>query len=89
MLSILLAIARNTFIECVRQPIYFILIALAGMAQVFTTWTAAFSMGYSDTSEVSGDDPEQVARTGPFDACLAKPADLAHLLDLLQRTPSR
>lgn len=38
---------------------------------------------------LSGDDPEQVARTGPFDACLAKPADLAHLLDLLQRTPSR
>lgn len=56
MLSILLAIARNTFIESVRQPIYFILIALAGLFQVFTTWTAAYSMGYSDTSEVSGDD---------------------------------
>jgi CheY-like chemotaxis protein len=33
---------------------------------------------------VSGDDPRQVAETGPFDACLAKPADLRRLLALLQ-----
>lgn len=52
----LLSIARNTFLESVRQPIYFILIALAGLMQLFTTWTAAFSMGLSDSGEVSGDD---------------------------------
>lgn len=56
MLSIIYAIARNTFLESVRQPIYFIIIALAALAQVFTTWTAAYSMGYSDSAEVSGDD---------------------------------
>ena len=33
---------------------------------------------------LSGDDPEQVAHTGPFDACLVKPADLERLLALLQ-----
>lgn len=52
----LLSIARNTFLESVRQPIYFILIAIAGLMQLFTTWTAAFSMGLSDSGEVSGDD---------------------------------
>lgn len=55
MVSIIYAIARNTFIESVRQPIYFIIVALAGVFQVFTTWTAAFSMGYTESGEVSGD----------------------------------
>jgi hypothetical protein len=55
MLVQLLSIARNTFIESVRQPIYFILIAIAGLMQLFTTWSAAFSMGLSDSGEVSGD----------------------------------
>lgn len=53
--SQILTIARNTFVESVRQPIYFILIALCGILQVFNTWWAAYSMGYSDTAEVSGD----------------------------------
>lgn len=51
----LLTIARNTFVESVRQPIYFILIALAGLLQLFTTMSAAFSMGLTDSGEVSGD----------------------------------
>lgn len=51
----LLTIARNTFLECVRQPIYFIIIALTGLMQLFTTWTAAFSMGLTESAEVSGD----------------------------------
>jgi hypothetical protein len=51
----LLTIARNTFLESVRQPIYFIIIALAGLMQLFTTWTAAFSMGLTESGEVSGD----------------------------------
>lgn len=55
MFSQLLTIARNTFVESVRQPIYFILIALCGLCQVFTTWSAGFTMGMTETSEVSGD----------------------------------
>lgn len=51
----LLTIARNTFLESVRQPIYFILIALAGLLQLFTTLSAAFSMGLTESGEVSGD----------------------------------
>ena len=56
MLGVIFTIARNTFLESVRQPIYFILVALAGVFQVFTTWTAAFSMGYTESAEVSSDD---------------------------------
>lgn len=55
MLTHVLTIARNTFVESVRQPIYLILIALCGIAILFTTWSAAYSMGFSDTAEVSGD----------------------------------
>jgi hypothetical protein len=49
-------IARNTFVEAVRQPVYLLLILVCGVAIFFTTWTAAFSMSYSDTAEVSRDD---------------------------------
>lgn len=55
MLTQLLTIARNTFIESVRQPIYFILIAVAGLCQIFTTWSAGFAMGLTESGEVSGD----------------------------------
>jgi ABC-2 type transport system permease protein len=51
----LLSIARNTFIEAVRQPIFFVIIALCGILQLFLTWTTGFQMGYTDSSEVSGD----------------------------------
>lgn len=56
MLGQILTIARNTFLESVRQPIYFILIALCGIFQLLTTWSAGFSMDYSSTAEVSADD---------------------------------
>jgi len=36
---------------------------------------------------LSGDDPDRVALTGPFDHCLAKPADLDRLIDLLRDLP--
>lgn len=55
MFSQLLTIARNTFLESVRQPIYFIIIALCGLCQLFTTWSAGFTMGMTESSEVSGD----------------------------------
>ncbi len=55
MLSQLLTIARNTFVESVRQPIYFVIITLAGLCLLLTTWSAGFTMGMTETGEVSGD----------------------------------
>lgn len=49
------AIARNTFVESVRQPIYFIIIFLSGIFQIFNTWGTAYSMGQAETGELSGD----------------------------------
>ncbi len=51
----LLSIARNAFVEGLRQPIFLVLVLLSGVFQFFTTWGTGFSMGYEDTSEVSGD----------------------------------
>ncbi|MFN0131311.1 MAG: ABC transporter permease [Phycisphaerales bacterium] len=55
MLSQTLTIARNAFVESIRQPIFFVLVLVCGIIQVFLTWSTGFSMGYSDTSEVSAD----------------------------------
>lgn len=52
----LLAIAKNTFVESVRQPILFILVMVSGLMQVFNTMLSMYSMGFSDSAEVSGDD---------------------------------
>lgn len=51
----LITIARNTFVESIRQPIFFVLVMLCGLLLAFSTWSAAFSMGYDTTAEVSGD----------------------------------
>lgn len=50
-----LTIARTTFIEALRQPIVFVLVALAGIAILLTTWGTGFSLGYIEVGEVSGD----------------------------------
>ncbi|MEX2079972.1 MAG: ABC transporter permease subunit, partial [Dehalococcoidia bacterium] len=50
-----LTIARNAFVESIRQPIFFVLVMLGSFLQVLSTWTSAFSMGYGDSAEVSGD----------------------------------
>lgn len=55
----ILAIARNTFIESIRQPIFFVLVMLSGILQFFTTWGTGFAMGYTESGEVSGDDKLQ------------------------------
>lgn len=55
MLQQLLTIARNTLVESLRQPIFFVLVMLAGVFQVFITWSTAFNMGYTTSAEVSGD----------------------------------
>lgn len=56
MISQVFTIARNTFLESVRQPIYFILTAICGLCILLTTATAAFSMDFSSSAEVSADD---------------------------------
>lgn len=56
MLGQINAIARNTFLEAVRQPIFFILILIGGGLQIVNTLLAAFSMGFTEEREVFGDD---------------------------------
>src|SRR4051812_2488749 len=55
MLLQILTIARNTFVESIRQPILFVLVMICGVLQLFNTWSAAFAMGYTESGEVSGD----------------------------------
>lgn len=54
-----LTIAKNTFIESIRQPIFFVLVMLCGILQFFTTWGTGFAMGYTESGELSGDDKLQ------------------------------
>jgi len=51
----LLSIARNAFVEGLRQPIFLVLVLISGILQFFTTWGTGYSMGYEDSSEASGD----------------------------------
>ncbi len=51
-----LTIARNTFVESIRQPIFFILVVASGLMQVFNTMLSAYSMGFTEETEVFGDD---------------------------------
>lgn len=52
----LFTIARNTFVESIRQPIFFVLVILSGVMQWLNTWGTGFSMASSTTtSEVVGD----------------------------------
>ncbi|MFA6043546.1 MAG: ABC transporter permease [Phycisphaerales bacterium] len=55
MITQLLTIARNTFIESVRQPIVFILILIAGVVQVLNTWSTAYSMDNDLAGPLTGD----------------------------------
>ncbi|MEO0482237.1 MAG: ABC transporter permease subunit [Planctomycetota bacterium] len=52
----LLTIARNTFVESIRQPVYFVILLLAGLLMVFTAWGTNFSMEYTDAAGMTGDD---------------------------------
>lgn len=55
MIAPLIAITRNAFVESVRQPIYPTMLLLAGVLQLFNTWSTGFSMEYTTTSEVVKD----------------------------------
>ncbi|MFZ4574829.1 MAG: ABC transporter permease [Phycisphaerales bacterium] len=52
----LLTIARNAFVESLRQPIMFVLIMASGIMQILNTWGTNFSMGQESATEVTGDD---------------------------------
>lgn len=53
----LLAIARNAFVESLRQPIVLVLVLLCAVLQYFNTAMSAYSMGYRTVAgEVTGDD---------------------------------
>jgi ABC-type transport system involved in multi-copper enzyme maturation permease subunit len=55
MLLQLLTIARNTFIESVRQPVLFLLVMLSGLLQLLNTWNTGFSLGQEESGRVTGD----------------------------------
>ncbi|RMD66370.1 MAG: ABC transporter permease [Planctomycetota bacterium] len=55
MLRQLFAIARITFVEAVRQPIFFVLVMAGGLLQIFNTLLSAYSMEYTDSAEVVKD----------------------------------
>jgi ABC-2 type transport system permease protein len=55
MLLQLLTIARNTFIESVRQPVMFLMIMLSGMFQLLNTWNTGFAMGQEESGKITGD----------------------------------
>lgn len=51
-----LSIARNAFVESLRQPVLMILVLLSGIVQAFNTANTGFAMGMESTTEVKGDD---------------------------------
>jgi ABC-2 type transport system permease protein len=51
----LLTIARNAFIESVRQPVLLLLVLLSGILQVFNTWNTGFAMADAETGKITGD----------------------------------
>lgn len=48
-------IAKNTFVESVRQPVVFVVIMIAAVVQVVSTAGTGFSMGMTESSEVGAD----------------------------------
>ena len=56
MVSTTLAIARNAFVESLRQPVFLGLLVISGLLQLLNTWATGFSMGFKNVpGEVAGD----------------------------------
>lgn len=56
MISALPPIARNAFIESLRQPIFLVILLVAALLQVVNTWISGFTMGYRNVpGEVTAD----------------------------------
>lgn len=53
--SLILTIARTTFLESVRQPIYFLMIALCAFFHYINTTSVGYVLSYSESGEVSND----------------------------------
>ncbi len=51
----LLTIARNAFVESVRQPVMLLLVLLSGLLQVFNTWNTGFAMADAESGQITGD----------------------------------
>lgn len=53
-----LTIARNTFIESLRQPVIFVIVLLCGLLQYINTASTGYTMGYriEAAGEITGDD---------------------------------
>lgn len=57
MIAALLPIARNAFIESVRQPVYLVIVLVSGILQIVNVWITGFTMGYRTVpGEVTADD---------------------------------
>ena len=56
MITQTLSIAKNAFIESVRQPIVAILVLVSGITQILNTAMTGFSMGLQESGEVKSDD---------------------------------
>jgi len=56
MLTQTVSIARNAFVESLRQPIVAILVLVSGLTQILNTAMTGFAMGISETGEVKSDD---------------------------------
>jgi hypothetical protein len=50
------AITRNTFVESIRQPVFIVLILAGAGFQVINLLLSAFTLGFTEETEVSGDD---------------------------------
>lgn len=55
MLTQTLSIARNAFVESLRQPVVLLLILASGVFQLLTTWGTGFAMGLEESGEIEGD----------------------------------
>lgn len=55
MLLLPFIIARTTFLESVRQPITFILVGLSAVLMILLTAATGFTLSFSESGEVSGD----------------------------------
>jgi ABC-type transport system involved in multi-copper enzyme maturation permease subunit len=59
MIAQLLAIARNAFVESLRQPAMLFITLISGILQVLIPWMTGYAMGLEETGELEGDNKLQ------------------------------
>lgn len=55
MLTQLFAIAKNTFVEALRQPIYLAVILIGCLLQIFNVALSAYTLGLGEETDITGD----------------------------------